>query len=164
MRVDDMQAAAGMAAGSIYDGSRPHAGCAWRPAASLRGRWPHAGCTGRPAAFIMAAGRLLAACWPPAASTIFTEALHVGEFFPYWDEVEIFDVNGVCTLAFNLIEQLVCSAARRVHGNADSDFIHGVCHWRWGSMISSPFGTASGRGLRSAHDVCSVLRYPCHSL
>ena len=33
-------------------------------------------------------------------------------------------------LAFNLIEQLVCSAARRVHGNADSDFIHSVCHWR----------------------------------
>ena len=110
------------------------------------------------------ASNRLRAPLPPAASTIFTEALHVGEFFPYWDEVEIFDVNGVCTLAFNLIEQLVCSAARRVHGNADSDFIHGVCHWRWGSMISSPFGTASGRGLRSAHDVCSVLRYPCHSL
>ena len=85
---------------------------------------------------------------PAAASKVFAAPLHVGAFFPYWDAVEVHDAAGWRTLAYDLIQQLVCSAARRVHGNAGSEFVHGVCHWRRAGL----FGKAA-----DDDDVCSTL-------
>ena len=90
---------------------------------------------------------------PPAALKIFAVPLHVGDFFPYWDAVEVHDIGAGRTLAYDLVQQLVCSAARRIHGNAGSEYVHGVCHWRRSALFSKLH--ASRRG--SSDDVCSTL-------
>jgi hypothetical protein len=86
---------------------------------------------------------------PASAASVFTAPLHVGDFYPYWDEVEVHDETLERTLAYDLVQQLVCSAARRVQGSTRSTFVRGVCHWRESRALSSTrTGTraASGRG------------------
>jgi hypothetical protein len=77
----------------------------------------------------------------------------VAHFFPFWDAVEVVDADGERTLAYDLIQQLVCSAAQRVHGNAGEEFVHGVCHWRQTNLFGKLVGSRRG----GAPDVCSTL-------
>ena len=95
---------------------------------------------------------------PPAVSKIFDAPLVMGDFFPYWDAVEVSDAEAGHSLAYDMVQQLVCSAARRVHGDASSDFIHATCLWRrsriFSNMTSSSSTQKAGKG-----DVCDQLRY-----
>lgn len=93
---------------------------------------------------------------PPAVTKVFTTPLQVSQFFPYWDAVEVSDAAAGPTLAFDLIQQLVCSAAWRVHGHAGSEFVHGVCHWRHAGLAGRLLGARRG-GALAADDVCSTL-------
>ena len=74
------------------------------------------------------AGSALPAVLPSAAvSRVFgTAAMQIREFYPYWDEVEVLDASGMPTLAYDLVQQLVCAAAHRVEGSAHSDYVQGV--------------------------------------
>ena len=103
---------------------------------------------------------------PAAASRVFASPMHVGEVYPYWDAVEVSDAaTGKPTLAYDLIQQLVCSAAKRVHGSAGHEFVHGVCHWRRAAVFSQELGGQSGSGSKHQRqqdqpppaDVCSTL-------
>ena len=98
-------------------------------------------------------GSDMRAALPLAAKRVFRTPLQVGDFYPYWDEVAVRDATQAHTLAYDLIQQLVCAAARRVHGNAGSEFVHGVCHWRRSPVVSKLIG----RRLAAVDDVCSTL-------
>ena len=80
----------------------------------------------------------------------------VSDFFPYWDLVEVEDAARRRTLAFDVIQQLVCSASRRFEGNASSAFGAAVCVWR-----QSVFEWQRGQQHREAStrdeaDVCTA--------
>jgi hypothetical protein len=96
---------------------------------------------------------------PAAASRVFASPLQVGDFYPYWDAVEVSDaVTGRPTLAYDLVQQLACSAAKRVHGNAGHEFVHGVCHWRSSGVLDGGRKSRlAGSQLSPTADVCSTL-------
>ena len=96
---------------------------------------------------------------PAAALRVFVSPLQVGDFYPYWDAVEVNDaVTGQPTLAYDLVQQLVCSAAKRVHGNAGHEFVHGVCHWRRSGVLDGGRQSRrTGSQPPPVADVCSTL-------
>lgn len=65
-----------------------------------------------------------------AVDEVFGEPLWASDFYPYWDAVEVLDARDGRTAAFDLVQQLVCSAASAVHGDTSSPFVAGVCRWR----------------------------------
>jgi len=67
---------------------------------------------------------------PRVASEVFGVPLLVSDFYPYWDAAEVTDIHTARTLAYDMVQQLVCSAARNVYGDPRRDFVQGVCHWR----------------------------------
>ncbi len=67
---------------------------------------------------------------PIAAHDVFQVPLHTSDFYPYWDEVEVTDVRDERTLAYDMVQQLVCAAAQKVFGNPARDFVQAVCLWR----------------------------------
>ena len=90
---------------------------------------------------------------PPAVSKVFTTPLQVGTFYPIWDRVEVDDAAKGRTLAYDLIQQLVCSASRRIHGNAGSEFVHGICRWRDAALFKKLVSSQPS----SSDDICSTL-------
>ena len=94
---------------------------------------------------------LLRSPLPAWASTVLTHPLQVSDHFPYWDEVEVRDAIAGHTLAYDLVQQLVCSAARRVHGPSERSFVVDVCQWR-----SVPGIRPGGQTTAAAADVCST--------
>ena len=68
------------------------------------------------------------------------------------------------THAFEMIEQIVCSASRRVYGNASHEFLLEVCRLRQSpGLLSGPgSSTASWGGAGDALDICSALRLAKH--
>ena len=94
-----------------------------------------------------------------AIDRVFDRPLWVSDFFPYWDAVEVLDAQNMRTLAYDMVQQLVCSAARMVHGEESSTFVAGVCRWRELMLFSgferSDFG---GGGRRHEEpDMCGKL-------
>ena len=108
-------------------------------------------------------GALPAVLPSTAVSRVFsTAALEIRDFYPYWDEVEVLDASGLPTLAYDLVQQLVCAAGRRVQGSPHSEFVHGVCHWRRSSSVMSKLlaGSVAGRKgveVGSVNDACSTI-------
>ena len=92
-----------------------------------------------------------------AISQVFSTPLRVSDFYPYWDAVEVDDGTGGHTLAYDLVQQLVCSAARRIHGDAGHHFVHGVCHWRRNLHLSKQLGSKQRDTSTAYEDVCSNL-------
>ncbi len=90
----------------------------------------------------------------PAAVQLFPRALRVVDFFPYWDAVEIFDAYGRLTLAYDEVQQLVCSAAQHVHGEASRPFMHSVCHWRRAGVFARLREKSTSR---VGGDTCTLL-------
>jgi len=82
---------------------------------------------------------------------VFDFPFWVGDFYPYWDAVEVLDSKGHRTLAYDLIQQLVCSAASVVQGDPTSDFVVGVCHWQRANIFDGhttegdPYERSTGR-------------------
>lgn len=89
---------------------------------------------------------------------MFDFPLWVGDFYPHWDAVEVLDSDNVRTLAYDLIQQLVCSAARRIEGEPSHPFVRGACRWRRAGVFMTE---SSGRWSHDhdAFDVCSTQPY-----
>ena len=66
----------------------------------------------------------------PAVAEVFAQPLWMSSFYPYWDAVEVLDYGDGRTLAYDFIQQLVCSSASRVYGDASDAFVSGVCEWK----------------------------------
>ena len=83
--------------------------------------------------------------------------LWVGDFYPYWDAVEVLDSRNTRTLAYDLIQQLVCSAARRVQGEPSDAFVLGVCQWRQAGLFAAQkSGNPFASGRNGVVDACSA--------
>ena len=80
---------------------------------------------------------------------VFPHAVPLADFYPYWDAVEVEDAGSTRarTLAFDVVQQLVCAAAYRVRGNASADFVRAVCRWRRGQPESH----------QADDDICALL-------
>ena len=78
---------------------------------------------------------------------VFPHAVPLADFYPYWDAVEVEDAGSTRTLAFDVVQQLVCAAAYRVRGNASADFVRAVCRWRRGQPETH----------QADDDICALL-------
>ena len=112
---------------------------------------------------------------PAAVRRVLPRAVRLGDFYPYWDAVEVHDAgSGARTLAYDFLQQLVCADAQRVHGNATADFVRAICRWRLGGLFQHTFqhalgaaaaaqggsvGSAAGSGAvgRAGDDICATL-------
>ena len=83
---------------------------------------------------------------------VFPHAVPLADFYPYWDAVEVEDAGSTRarTLAFDVMQQLVCADAQRVHGNASADFVRAICRWRLGALFQPTTSVI-------ADDVCASL-------
>ncbi len=88
---------------------------------------------------------------PAAVLRVFPRAVRLADFYPYWDSVEVEDAGVAArTLAFDVMQQLVCADAQRVHGNASADFVRAICRWRLGGLFQPTTSVI-------ADDVCASL-------
>ena len=87
----------------------------------------------------------------------------VGDVYPYWDAVEVFDSRGQRTLAYDLIQQLVCSASRHVQGDPSDPFLLGVCEWRQAGIFGSPKAESAAMSRRNGvPDTCNTVEEAHH--
>jgi len=102
---------------------------------------------------------------PPLLRSVFPRLLRLDDFFPHWDLVEVHASEGGRTLAYDMVQQLVCSAARTVEGDPTSSFVIAVCRWRRSNVLEQsggggerPAGSGGGEGQgRSVADACAVI-------
>jgi hypothetical protein len=84
---------------------------------------------------------------PMTVLAVLPGALRLADFFPHWDLVEVSDASGARTLAYDVVQQLVCAQADRVVGQASSPFVEAVCHWRAAGVLGG--GRADANKLRT---------------
>mmetsp|Transcript_30575 Transcript_30575/g.93581 ORF Transcript_30575/g.93581 Transcript_30575/m.93581 type:complete len:313 (+) Transcript_30575:3138-4076(+) len=67
---------------------------------------------------------------PMTVLSVLPGAVRVSDFYPHWDLVEISDASGARTLAYDVVQQLVCSQAEHIVGQPSSPFVAAACYWR----------------------------------
>jgi hypothetical protein len=82
---------------------------------------------------------------PMTVLAVLPGALRLADFYPHWDLVEVSDASGARTLAYDVVQQLVCSQADRVIGQAASPFVEAVCHWRAAGALGDARATTKPR-------------------
>lgn len=105
---------------------------------------------------------------PMTVLSVLPGALRLADFYPHWDLVEVSDASGARTLAYDVVQQLVCSQAERVVGQVSSPFVEAVCHWRAAGALgdvrsTTKLQTGPAHGSRAAGssilpgDACGAL-------